>query len=294
MRTIWSRNPGNEHSTITSRVWRFRGTRCARCRPSGRSASVIAFCACSWAGRCRRAGCRRAAGSGRRAWRAGGEEGGQGDRRENDRTSNAIHAGSYGPSLSPVLIDHGSVTTANGYALLDCGDGRRLEQFGARVVDRPAPTATATPGAPDDAWRRADLRYDRDGGWTGSDLSPWPISIDGLTLELRPTPAGHVGLFPEHHPFWPWLRDGLVGHEAPAVLNLFASTGATTLGLARGGFPVTHVDGSRPAVAWGRRNAELSGLADRPIRWIVDDALAFTSREARRRRRYAAVILDPP
>ncbi|HLO35456.1 MAG TPA: hypothetical protein VK194_05210, partial [Candidatus Deferrimicrobium sp.] len=120
------------------------------------------------------------------------------------------------------------------------------------------------------------------------------VAVDGLMLELRPTDTGQVGLFQEHLGFWPWLRAALVGRPDPGVLNLFAYTGATTLALARAGAQVSHVDGSRPAVAWARRNAELSGLADRPIRWIVDDALDFTRREARRDRRYAGFVLDPP
>jgi 23S rRNA (cytosine1962-C5)-methyltransferase len=187
-------------------------------------------------------------------------------------------------------------TADDGYALLDCGDGRRLERFGARVINRPAPAATDRPRAGRSEWARADLRYERALGWSGRDHSAWTVAVDGLTLELRPTPSGQVGLFPEHATFWPWLRDAVAGTrgQAPAVLHLFASTGATTLALARSGAQVTHLDASRPAVAWARRNAALSGLADRPVRWIVDDALAFVRREARRERLYDGVVLDPP
>ncbi len=103
-----------------------------------------------------------------------------------------------------------------------------------------------------------------------------------------------MGCFPEHARFWPWLRDAVRDRETPNVLHLFASTGATTLALAGAGARVTHVDGSRSAVGWARRNAGLSGLVDRPIRWIVDDALGFTRREARRDRRYDGIVLDPP
>jgi 23S rRNA (cytosine1962-C5)-methyltransferase len=181
-----------------------------------------------------------------------------------------------------------------GYELVDAGDGRRLERFGDRLVDRPAPSATERRRAPGEPWAAADLRFDRDGGWRGPDRSPWTVDVDGLTLELRPTEAGQVGVFPEHVTFWSWLRDVLADREAPSVLHLFAATGATTLELARAGARVTHVDGSRPTIAWARRNAELSGLAERPIRWIVDDALAFTRREARRDVRYDGLVLDPP
>lgn len=155
------------------------------------------------------------------------------------------------------------------------------------------------------AWRNADLRFDRDGGWTGeaSALEPWPVEASGLTLELRPTEAGQIGLFPEHLEMLPWLRSrvaervsGSVGIEAssPPVLNLFAYTGLASLAIAAAGAGVTHVDSSRPTVAWARSNAERSGLGKRPIRWLVDDAVAFVAREIRRGRRYAGVVLDPP
>lgn len=182
-----------------------------------------------------------------------------------------------------------------GYELIDAGYGRRLERFGSRVVDRPAPSvAGVAPGLGREAWTAEDLRFDRDTGWTGSDQGPWTIAVEELTLELRPTGAGQVGLFPEHVLAWPWLRERIAGQAGAEVLHLFAYTGATTLTLAAAGARVTHVDASRPAVAWARRNAELSGLADRPVRWIVDDALAFVRRAARRGRRYRGLVLDPP
>lgn len=182
----------------------------------------------------------------------------------------------------------------DGYALLDVGDERRLERFGERVVDRPAPAAVwpAMRGA--DVWEAAGLRFERGEGWSGGDLEPWTMELDGITLELRPTDAGQLGVFPEQAGFWPWLREALTGREDPAVLHLFAHTGATTLALARAGARVTHVDGSRPAVAWARHNAELSGLEGAPVRWIMDDALDFTRREGRRGRRYDGIVLDPP
>ena len=185
--------------------------------------------------------------------------------------------------------------SSEGYELIDAGDGRRLERFGSRVVDRPSPSAADEPPRADrETWAAAGLRFDRDAGWTGSERDPWTIPLEDLILELRPTGAGHVGLFPEHLFAWPWLRERVAARPDPEVLHLFAYTGATTLTLAAAGARVTHVDASRPAVAWARRNAELSGLADRPVRWIVDDALAFVRREARRGRRYQGLVLDPP
>lgn len=194
--------------------------------------------------------------------------------------------------------------TTTAFELIDFGGGARLERFGDRLVDRPHPAALGSRRDPG-RWLDADLRFDRDRGWTGRavDAGPWPIELDGVTLELRPTEAGQVGLFPEHVAIVPWLRARVGEHvvaapadggAAPTVLNLFAYTGLATLVLAAAGGSVTHVDSSRPTVAWARRNAEQSNLADRPIRWIVDDALAFVRREARRDHRYAGVILDPP
>ena len=185
---------------------------------------------------------------------------------------------------------------AAGYELLDVGGGARLERFGERTVERPHPTAL---GPRQDAgpWRAADLRWDRDRGWLGDAAArrPWTIELDELTLELRPTVAGQVGLFPEHAAMLPWLRTRLgAAGDAPEVLNLFAATGHATLALAVGGATVVHVDASRPTVAWARRNADRSGLADAAIRWIVDDVPGFSEREVRRGRRYAGILLDPP
>ena len=191
------------------------------------------------------------------------------------------------------------MSSLSGYELIDFGGGARLERFGDRLVDRPHPGALG-PRSSHAPWRTADLRFDRDRGWSGPGLpaEAWRFGHDGLALELRPTEAGQVGLFPEHLAMLAWLRGCIErrtspGHQ-PSVLHLFAYTGLATLVLAAGGAEVTHVDASRPTIAWARRNAELSGLADRPVRWIVDDAVRFTEREVRRGRRHAGVVLDPP
>lgn len=208
--------------------------------------------------------------------------------------------------------------TPGGYELLDAGVRRRLERFGAVIVDRPAPMADGFRLAPE-SWPTADLRFDAGAGWTGpgSSTSDWQVEVAGLTLELRPTASGGLGLYPEHAANLAWLAAQVAalpppasappasapadaaaradpGAEAPHALNLFAHTGLATLALARAGAAVTHVDAARSAVAWARRNALLSGLADRPVRWIVDDAAAFVARESRRGRRYEGIVLDPP
>jgi 23S rRNA (cytosine1962-C5)-methyltransferase len=190
------------------------------------------------------------------------------------------------------VIDHGRVDE---YELLEVGDGRRLERFGSRIVLRPHPGADGQRGDPR-AWDRATLAFVPGRGWTGSDAAaPWPVSVEGLTVELRPTATGQLGLFPEQAANWAWLRDMVAGvNPAPTVLNLFGYTGVATLVAAAAGASVVHVDAARPAIAWARHNAALSGLADRPIRWIVDDAATFAAREVRRGRRYDGIVLDPP
>lgn len=191
------------------------------------------------------------------------------------------------------------MSSPSGYGLIDFGDGARLERFAGRVVDRPHPGALG-PRADPAAWAQADLRFDRDRGWSGPGRAtgPWSFEHAGLRLELRPTDTGQVGLFPEHFGMLAWLRARIAERTAagrPAVvLHLFAYTGMATLAMAGAGAQVTHVDASKPTVTWARRNAELSGLSARPIRWIVDDALAFSEREVRRGRTYAGIVLDPP
>lgn len=184
-----------------------------------------------------------------------------------------------------------------GFELVDAGDGRRLERFGDRLVDRPAPGAWFSRRAAGE-WSDSDLRFDREGGWSGDGLAPardgWTMRIRDLSMELRPTDAGQVGLFPEHAAMLPWLVERVEKRDQPSVLNLFAYTGLITLALATAGALVAHVDSARPAIAWARRNATLSGLEDRPIRWLIDDARGFVAREVRRQRRYDGVILDPP
>jgi 23S rRNA (cytosine1962-C5)-methyltransferase len=210
----------------------------------------------------------------------------------------------YVPTADPVSDAGGAVRddvgVDGGYELLDAGDGRRLERFGVVVVDRPAASAIEPKQDPA-AWSSAHLAFSRGRGWSGvAPVDPWTVELGGLAFELRATESGQVGVFPEQAPNWDWLRDRAATRGQPAAdaeapfLNLFAYTGAATLALARAGRGVSHVDGSRPAVAWARRNASLSSLADRPVRWLVDDAEGFAAREVRRGRRYRGIVLDPP
>jgi 23S rRNA (cytosine1962-C5)-methyltransferase len=203
----------------------------------------------------------------------------------------------YGSTRRAVLAGIMHATQMTDYELIDAGDGRRLERFGEIEVDRPA--ADALEGRRDPgAWNTPAIRYDRYVGWeadVGEIPAAWQLAEGDLQFELRTTPTGQVGVFPEQSPNRAWVRDVLAGLDRPtSVLNLFAYTGAMTLSAAAAGASVTHVDGARPAIGWARRNAELSGLADRPIRWIVDDIEVFVGREGRRGRRYDGLVLDPP
>ncbi len=190
----------------------------------------------------------------------------------------------------------------DGYALLDSGDGRKLERFGGVVLERPCGQAVWAATRPE-LWERADARFTRKGGleWRGRERLPdsWTAVINGLRLKLSTTDFGHLGVFPETRSLWDWLRPALAAEAgtrraAPHFLNLFAYSGGATLAAARAGARCCHVDAAKGMVQWARENAALNGLDGAPIRWICDDANKFLQREARRGHRYDAVLLDPP
>ena len=184
------------------------------------------------------------------------------------------------------------------YALLDSGDGRKLERFGPYRFIRPEPQAMWTPQGPE--WQ-ADGEFipgaDEDGGgrWHLSGEVPdgWPLGWGETRFTASCTPFRHLGFFPDMAPVWDWMRAQLQGKEDAQTLNLFGYTGVGSQALSACG-PVTHVDASKKSVAQARENAELADMADRPIRWLVDDAAKFTAREVRRGKRYDGIILDPP
>ena len=191
--------------------------------------------------------------------------------------------------------------TESSYALLDSGEGMKLERFGAYVLARPDPEALWLKQLPETQWHKADATFTRTGAtgsWKKAKDFPksWNIEYAGLTFELRPTSFKHVGLFPEQKSQWTWLEDAIKGEKSRVikVLNLFAYTGGATLSVARAGAQVTHLDSSKVAIEWARKNAELSGLSTAPIRWIEDDALLFLRRELKRGNKYDVVIMDPP
>ena len=188
------------------------------------------------------------------------------------------------------------------YRLLDSGAGRKLEQYGALRFIRPEAQALWSPATDDwDADGEFVPASDEDGGgqWhlqPGVHGDGWPLEWEEVRFTARCTPFRHLGYFPDMDPVWRWLRSGLgSGLDGGAsALNLFGYTGVGTLAMAATGASLVHVDASKKSVAQARDNAALSNMADRPVRWIVDDAAKFAAREVRRGRRYDAILLDPP
>ena len=186
------------------------------------------------------------------------------------------------------------------YELLDASDGERLERWGKYILRRPDPQIIWNNAAKHRAWKNADAIYKRSskggGGWTKNALpETWNINYRDLTFVLKPMGFKHTGLFPEQAANWDWFSDLIskAGREIK-VLNLFAYTGGATIAAAKAGAKVVHVDAAKGMVAQAKENAALSGLADAPIRYIVDDCKKFVEREIRRGNHYDAIIMDPP
>ncbi|MEK7644218.1 MAG: class I SAM-dependent methyltransferase [Patescibacteria group bacterium] len=195
------------------------------------------------------------------------------------------------------------------YELLDSGSGEKLERYGEYILRRPDPQALWEKNLSAEEWDKADASFRRDGLKGDWILKPglperWKINFGGLSFWIHPSSFKHTGLFPEQQSNWEWIAKQLRitnyelrindGGKRPSVLNLFGYTGGASLAAAQAGAEVCHVDGSKVAIKWGRENAEASGLADKPIRWILDDAREFVKREVKRGRKYDGIILDPP
>ena len=205
------------------------------------------------------------------------------------------------------------------YQLLDSGDGQKLERFGRYCLIRPEPKALWAPSLSPAEWESAAHTRFKPGAGFGKagkeDSGTWEIlkkmdeqwyidyrgQAQGLDFSLRLglTSFKHVGVFPEQAPNWEYIyssvkdiRKNLAGGTVPRVLNLFAYTGAASLAAKAAGADVTHLDSVRQVVTWAKANMERSKLSD--IRWVVEDALKFARREARRGNRYHGIILDPP
>ena len=186
----------------------------------------------------------------------------------------------------------------DGYELIDAGSGRKLERFGDYILARPCAQAMWRTSLDVPAWRGAAASFDREDGnrWHGRGNLPkeWTMETAGIRFRLGGTDFGHLGIFPEQRAQWKWIRETCSRRPGSSVLNLFAYSGGSTMAAALGGASVCHLDASKGMVEWARANAALNGLKESPIRWIVDDAHKFMKREARRGRKYDAIILDPP
>jgi 23S rRNA (cytosine1962-C5)-methyltransferase len=192
---------------------------------------------------------------------------------------------------------------ANGwkdYEVIDTSNGEKLERWGDYLLVRPDPQVIWNTKKTHKGWRNMNGHYHRSkkggGEWEFFDLpEQWQIHYKSLTFNLKPFSFKHTGLFPEQATNWDWFSEKIKNAGRPIkVLNLFAYTGGATLAAAAAGANVTHVDASKGMVAWAKENAQSSGLADRPIHWIVDDCAKFIQREIRRGRRYDGIIMDPP
>lgn len=186
------------------------------------------------------------------------------------------------------------------YEVLDTSSGEKLERWGDYILVRPDPQVIwNTPHAVPE-WKKKNGHYHRSskggGQWEFYHLpEQWDISYGELTFHLKPFSFKHTGLFPEQAVNWDWAGKLIRGAGRPVkVLNLFAYTGGATVACAKAGAAVTHVDASKGMVAWAKENAAASGLADAPIRYLVDDCVKFAEREIRRGNQYDGIIMDPP
>ena len=190
------------------------------------------------------------------------------------------------------------------YELLDSGEGEKLERYGQYIFCRPDPEALWNKNGEEKIWDKADFKFIREGTktkWIAKNGTPkdWVIEFGGFNFSIKPTSFKHVGLFPEQLSNWEWMEKVIEknkkNYNKPIqIINLFAYTGGATLACAKAGAEVCHVDGSKSAVVWARENAELSGLSDKPIRWMIEDVITFLKREIKRGRKYDAIIMDPP
>jgi 23S rRNA (cytosine1962-C5)-methyltransferase len=188
------------------------------------------------------------------------------------------------------------------YELLDCSDGERLERWGDIILIRPDPQVIWKTEKKNKMWREAHARYHRSntggGSWQFYKKIPevWQIKFNDLEFNLKPMSFKHTGVFPEQACNWELVRDIIKnsGRDDVKVLNLFAYTGAATVSALKAGASVVHVDASKGMVQWARENAASSGVAEKQVRWIVDDCMKFVAREIRREKKYDIIIMDPP
>ena len=187
------------------------------------------------------------------------------------------------------------------YKLIDSADGEKLEYWGKFLLRRPDPQAVWSIKSEKNLWDRSDAWYhrsDKGGGhWEYFNKLPerWTINYRNLTFNIKPMGFKHTGLFPEQAVNWDWFSDLIKNaNREIKVLNLFAYTGGATVAALEAGASVCHVDASKGMVTWAKENVVSSGLADKSVRYIVDDVKKFVAREIRRENKYDAIIMDPP
>lgn len=187
------------------------------------------------------------------------------------------------------------------YELLDCSSGERLERWGNVTLIRPDPQVIWKTPKKHPAWRRADAVYHRSssggGNWEIKNKIPsfWSIGYGDLNFNVKTMGFKHTGIFPEQAVNWDYTARLIKNAGRPVkVLNLFAYTGGATVACLKAGAEVVHVDASKGMVQWAKENAVASGVADRKVRWIVDDCVKFVQREIRRGNKYDIIIMDPP
>ncbi len=197
------------------------------------------------------------------------------------------------------------------YELLDSGKEEKLERYGKYILRRPDPQALWNKNLLEEEWKKADSYFERKGekgGWKKNNKemqNEWQISLGNLKFNIKPTIFKHTGVFPEQEMNWNWVKQNVedrmlndskfnIQNSVPKILNLFGYTGGITLAALSAGAEVTHVDSSKFSVEWAKENAELSGLKDKPVRWLIDDAKKFVKREMKRGVKYDGIIMDPP
>ena len=193
------------------------------------------------------------------------------------------------------------LTAQTDYELLDSGEGEKLERYGQYVLRRPDPQALWRKSQAE-LWTKADgifKRSGKSGAWQWQKEVPenWQIEFANLKFNIRPNAFKHTGIFPEQASNWNWMREIItkeVKNRPVTVLNLFAYTGGATVACAQAGAEVVHCDSSKASNGWAKENANISGLSEKPIRWILDDAKEFVRKELKRGHKYDGIILDPP
>jgi 23S rRNA (cytosine1962-C5)-methyltransferase len=197
-----------------------------------------------------------------------------------------------------------TILSTNGwqdYELLDSGNGQRLERFGEFVLVRPDPQIIWKPTLSQAEWDKADAIFEKTSGdkgnWKTRKTIPerWLMKYKDLSFYAKLSPFKHTGIFPEQSIQWDWMQERIkTSDRTQNVLNLFGYTGIASIAAAQAGAKVTHIDASYPTIGWARENQKVSGLEDKPVRWILDDAIKFCNREIKRGVKYDGIIMDPP